>query len=166
MIDIILFIIGLLFCITGIIGSFVPIIPGPISSWFGILVLNFSSSVEFNYKFLIITFIIAAFISTLDYIIPIIGVKKLGGSKGGIIGASIGLIIGLIIMGPIGLLFGPFIGAVSGEIINKKTLRQSIKPAVGSLIGILIGSGIKFCLSIIYLFFFLNIFWTYKNNFF
>lgn len=166
MIDIILFIIGILFCITGIVGSFVPIIPGPMSSWVGILVLNFCESVEFNYRFLIITFIIAAFVSALDYIIPIIGVKKLGGSKGGLIGASIGLIIGLIIMGPIGLLFGPFIGAISGEMINKKTLKESFKPALGSLVGILIGSGIKFCLSIIYLFFFLNIFWTYKDNFF
>ena len=73
MIDIILFIIGILFCITGIVGSFVPIIPGPMSSWVGILVLNFSESVEFNYRFLIITFIIAAFVSALDYIIPIIG---------------------------------------------------------------------------------------------
>ena len=76
------------------------------------------------------------------------------------------MIIGLIIMGPIGLLFGPFIGAISGEMINKKTLKESFKPALGSLVGILIGSGIKFCLSIIYLFFFLNIFWTYKDNFF
>tara|TARA_B100001173_G_scaffold10530_1_gene9102 strand:+ start:769 stop:1269 length:501 start_codon:yes stop_codon:yes gene_type:complete len=166
MIDIILFIIGILFCIVGIVGSFLPIIPGPILSWLGILVLNFSESVEFNYSFLIITFIIAALVSFLDNIIPIIGVKKLGGSRGGLIGASIGLIIGLIIMGPIGLLFGPFIGAISGEMINKKTLKESLKPALGSLIGILIGSGIKFCLSIIYLFFFLNIFWTYKDNFF
>ena len=96
----------------------------------------------------------------------IIGVKKLGGTKGGLIGASIGLVTALIILGPLGLLIGPFIGAIAGEMINKKNLTESLKPAFGSLIGILIGSGIKFCLSLIYLFFYLNIFWTYKENFF
>ena len=147
-------------------GSFIPIVPGPISSWFGLLILNFTKAVEFNYQFIALTFIIAIIISVLDYLVPIIGVKKLGGSRGGLIGASIGLVTALIILGPLGLLIGPFIGAITGEMINKKNFTESLKPALGSLIGILIGSGIKFCLSLIYLFFYLNIFWTYKENFF
>ena len=166
MFDLLMIIIGILLCLIGIIGSFIPIIPGPITSWFGLLMLNFTEAVEFNLQFLTITLIIAIIISFIDYVIPIVGVKKLGGSKGGLIGASIGLITGLIIMGPIGLLFGSFIGAVTGEMINQKNFSESLKPALGSLIGILIGSGIKFCLSLIYLFFFLNIFWTSKENFF
>ena len=166
MFDLLLLIIGVVLCLIGIVGSFVPIIPGPMTSWFGLLVLNFTDPVNFNLQFLAITLIIAIVISAMDYIIPIIGVKKLGGSKGGLIGASIGLITGLIIMGPIGIFLGSFIGAIAGEMINEKNFKDSLKPALGSLIGILIGSGIKFCLSLIYLFFFLNIFWTYKENFF
>tara|TARA_Y100000816_G_scaffold190302_1_gene138619 strand:- start:2470 stop:2970 length:501 start_codon:yes stop_codon:yes gene_type:complete len=166
MIDIILLILGIVLCMAGIVGSFIPIIPGPITSWVGILILNLTSAVDFNFYFVIITLIIAVIISALDYIIPIVGVKKLGGSKGGLIGASIGLVIGFIILGPLGIIFGPFVGAVTGEIINKKNLKQSIKPALGSLFGILIGSGIKFCLSVVYLFFYLNIFWSYRDNFF
>ena len=166
MFDLILFIVGIILCLVGIVGSFIPIVPGPISSWFGLLILNFTKAVEFNYQFIALTFIIAVIISVLDYLVPIIGVKKLGGSRGGLIGASIGLVTALIILGPTGLLIGPFIGAISGEMINKKNFTESLKPALGSLIGILIGSGIKFCLSLIYLFFYLNIFWTYKENFF
>ena len=166
MIDIILLILGIILCMAGIVGSFIPIIPGPITSWVGIIILNLTSAVDFNFYFVIITLIIAVIISALDYIIPIVGVKKLGGSKGGLIGASIGLAIGFIILGPLGIIFGPFVGAVTGEIINKKNLNQSIKPALGSLLGILIGSGIKFCLSMVYLFFYLTIFWSYKENFF
>lgn len=166
MFDIFLFLFGIILCLIGIVGSFVPIIPGPLTSWFGLLILNFTKAVDFNIQFLIITLLIAVIISAMDYIVPIVGVKKLGGSNGGLIGASIGLITGLVIMGPIGLLFGPFIGAMTGEMINKKNFKQSLKPALGSLIGILIGSGIKFCLSLIYLFFYLNIFWSYKENFF
>tara|TARA_X000001036_G_scaffold173191_1_gene163868 strand:- start:220 stop:720 length:501 start_codon:yes stop_codon:yes gene_type:complete len=166
MFDLILFIVGIILCLVGIVGSFIPIVPGPISSWFGLLILNFTKAVEFNYQFIALTFIIAIIISVLDYLVPIIGVKKLGGSRGGLIGASIGLVTALIILGPLGLLIGPFIGAITGEMINKKNFTESLKPALGSLIGILIGSGIKFCLSLIYLFFYLNIFWTYKENFF
>ena len=120
MFDLLLLIIGVILCLIGIVGSFVPIIPGPMTSWFGLLVLNFTDAVNFNLQFLAITLIIAIVISAMDYIIPIIGVKKLGGSKGGLIGASIGLITGLIIMGPIGIFLGSFIGAIAGEMINKK----------------------------------------------
>ena len=166
MFDLILLFLGVLLCMVGIVGSFIPIIPGPLTSWFGILVLNLTGAVDFNYYFVVMTLIVSVVISAFDYIIPIVGVKKLGGSKGGLIGASIGLIIGLIILGPLGILIGPFLGAITGEMINKKKLLDSIKPALGSLLGVLIGSGIKFCLSLVYLFFYLNIFWSYKDNFF
>ena len=165
MFDLLLLIIGVILCLIGIVGSFVPIIPGPMTSWFGLLVLNFTDAVNFNLQFLAITLIIAIVISAMDYIIPIIWVKKLGGSSDGA-EVFIGLMIGIVIMGPIGIFVGGFIGAIAGEMMNGKKLTDSFKPALGSLIGILIGSGIKFCLSLIYLFFFLNIFWTYKENFF
>ena len=166
MFDIILLTIGLLLCILGIIGSFIPIIPGPLTSWTGILLINLTESIKFNIQFVLITFIVALIVSILDYLIPMLGVKKLGGSKGGLIGASFGLIIGIIIIGPVGLLLGSFIGAITGEMLSKKTFFESIKPALGSIMGVLIGSGIKFCLSMAYLFFFLNILWSYKENFF
>tara|TARA_Y100001970_G_C13716964_1_gene594711 strand:+ start:5 stop:505 length:501 start_codon:yes stop_codon:yes gene_type:complete len=166
MFDLLLLIIGVILCLVGIVGSFFPIIPGPINSWLGLLVIHLTEAIPFEVQFLIITLIVAILISILDYIIPILGVKKLGGSKGGLYGASIGLLLGLIIMGPLGLIFGPFIGAVSGEMINKKNFTDSLKPALGSLMGILIGSGIKFCLSLVYLFIYLNIFWENKLYFF
>ena len=166
MFDLLLLIIGVILCLIGIVGSFFPIIPGPVTSWSGLLVINLTEAKPFELQFLIITLIVAILISILDYIIPILGVKKLGGSKGGLFGASIGLLLGLIIMGPLGLIFGPFIGAVSGEMINKKNFNDSLKPALGSLIGILIGSGIKFCLSLVYLFFYLETFWENRLDFF
>ena len=72
---------GLILCIIGLLGSFVPIIPGPITSWFGLLVINLTSSTELNYSFLLISLMIALFVFTLDIIIPIIGLKKFGGTK-------------------------------------------------------------------------------------
>ena len=45
---------------------------GPISSWSGLFLLNLSSYVNLENKFLIITFLIAISISILDYLIPIL----------------------------------------------------------------------------------------------
>ena len=164
--DILIFAIGVILCLVGIIGSFLPVIPGPITSWFGLLILNLTDAVPFNIKFVLITLSIAILVFLLDFISPIYGVKKLGGSYGGQIGASLGLLIGILIIGPIGILIGPIIGAITGEMINNKGLKKSLKPAFGSILGTLTGIVLKFCLSMTYFFFFLNIFWQYRENFF
>ena len=164
--DILIFVIGIILCLTGIVGSFLPVIPGPITSWFGILILNLTNAVPFNLKFVLITLLAAILVFLVDFITPIYGVKKLGGSYGGQIGASLGLLIGIFLMGPLGILLGPLIGAVAGEMINNNSLKNSFKPALGSILGTLTGIVLKFCLSMTYFIFYLSIFWEYRNDFF
>jgi len=150
-VDIFLLILGLILCLLGIVGSFSPIIPGPITSWFGLLVIHFSKLIPFDNQFLFITFLIAALIFGLDLIIPILGLKKLGGSKKGLIGSTIGLLLGLFLAGPVGLLIGSFFGAISGEYVNNNSIKKSIKPAMGTFIGMAVGTTIKFLTSTIFL---------------
>lgn len=148
--DIFLLIIGLLFCIIGLIGSFIPIIPGPITSWMGLLLLHFTSFVPIEIYFLIGSFLIAITVFILDLIIPMIGLKKLGGTKKGLVGATIGLLIGFF-LGPIGILTGPFIGALSGELMNNLSYKKAIKASLGTLIGFLAGMAMKFTVSFVFL---------------
>ena len=164
--DLFLLILGLLFCLIGIIGSFLPIIPGPVTSWLGILLINLTSAVEFNLNFVLITFTVAVSVGILDYIIPILGVKKLGGSRSGQIGTTVGLIVALVILGPIGIIVGPFLGALLGEMSTNKSFQNSLKPAFGSFIGVIAGSVIKFLISLSFLFFYFDIFWGYRESFF
>ena len=164
--DILIFAVGIILCLVGIIGSFVPVIPGPITSWFGILILNLTNAVPFNFKFVLITFLIAVLVLVVDFITPIYGVKKLGGSYGGQIGASLGLLIGIFIIGPLGIFFGPLIGAVAGEMLNNKDFKKSIKPAIGSILGTLTGIVLKFCVTMTFFIFYLSIFWQHRDNFF
>jgi len=149
--DIFLLIIGLILCLSGLIGSFTPIIPGPLSSWLGILTIHCTSYIPFNNKLLITTFLIAFTIFLLDFFIPIIGLKKLGGSKNGLIGASIGIFMGLFMGGPFGLILGAFLGAFSGEFIEKTNFNTALKPALGTFIGLVVGTALKFTISTAFL---------------
>ena len=71
--------------ILGLIGSFIPIIPSPITSWFGFLMLYFSSNNIIESNFLIFTLIISILIFLADFFLPLITAKKFGGSKKGIL---------------------------------------------------------------------------------
>ena len=148
--DIILISIGFILIIGGIIGSFLPVIPGPITSWFGLFFLYLSSIVPINYIVLVITFIIAIGIFILDYFIPALGAKRFGGSKYGVIGTTVGLVLGLIFFPPFGIIIGPFLGALIGELIYGTKSNIAIKAAFGSLLGLLTSVFLKFFVAIIY----------------
>ena len=163
--DIIVLIFGGLLIFLGVIGSLLPIIPGPVFSWLGLLVLHLTYSVPLNTTFLILTFIIALVIFLIDALLPVWGTKKLGGTRMGTIGSCIGLLIGFF-FGPMGLVFGPFVGALAGELTEKSDLKKAIRAAFGSLMGFLAGTMMKFTLALVYLVLFVNIFWKHKDLFF
>ena len=149
--DIFLVILSALFIIIGLIGSFLPVIPGPPLSWLGLLILYLTNAVEMNLTLIIITGVIALIIFLLDYIIPAMGTKKFGGSKSGMLGTSIGLVIGLLSPIPGGIILGPFLGAFIGEMLNKNDSKLAFKAAIGSFLGFLASTFIKFIVAIIYL---------------
>ncbi|KJD36928.1 membrane protein [Tamlana sedimentorum] len=157
--DITLVIIGSLLMFLGIIGSFLPILPGPVTSWIGLLVLHFTNAVTLETSFLIITGVIALFIYILDYIIPAIGTKRFGGSKYGVIGTTIGLIVGLIAPIPGGIIIGPFLGALVGELLNKSDTKTATRAAFGSFLGFITSTFIKFVVAVIYTGLFIGLVW-------
>lgn len=164
--DIILVIIAALFIFLGIVGSFLPVLPGPLTSWVGLLVLHLTDAIPMDKSFIIITLVIAILIWILDYIIPAIGTKRFGGTKSGMIGTTLGLIIGLIAPIPGGIIIGPFVGALIGELLNNADSNTAVKAAFGSFIGFLTSTFIKFIVAIIYLGLFIGVLWDYKSTLF
>jgi len=161
--DIILVVLGLICCVVGLFGSFLPVLPGAPISWIGLLLLYLTDFVENNYWVLGITLVLTIAISILDYIIPAKGTKKFGGTKYGVWGTNIGLIIGLFFP-PIGFIIGLFVGAFIGELIyNFDDKKGALKAATGAFLGFLVSSFMKFmlCLSFLILFLFIAI----KNYF-
>ena len=151
--DLLLIITGLLLMILGVAGSFLPILPGPPLSYLGLLLVHFTTKINFSSKFLISWGIITVLVSILDYIIPIWGTKFFGGSKYGVWGSMAGLLAGVFIP-PFGVILGPLIGAIAGEIIagNKD---NALKAGFGSFLGFIAGTIVKLMVSLIMLYYFI-----------
>lgn len=164
--DIILVIISLVLLITGILGSFLPVLPGVPVSWLGLLLLHFTAAVPMNYTFLGITLVVSIIIFILQYTIPAYGARKFGGSKLGMWGATIGLIIGIFLPIPGGILIGAFVGAFLGELANKSTSRIAVKAAFGSFIGLLASTFMEFFVAFCFLILFLYKVWDYREGLF
>ncbi|MDG1529017.1 MAG: DUF456 domain-containing protein [Polaribacter sp.] len=165
--DLLLLFLGLICMILGIIGAFLPILPGPLTGWLGLLLLSFTSVVPKDWTFLGITLAVAILVWILDYFIPAMGTKRFGGSKYGVYGTTIGLILGLLSPIPFGMLIGAFVGAFIGEtVFDKKKSDKALKASFGSLLGFFVSASLKFGVGLVYFWFFISSFWEYKSVFF
>lgn len=164
--DIALLILGFILCLVGIIGSFLPVLPGPPVSWVGLLLLYLTNAVPDDWWFLGITAGVALFVFAMDYVIPAMGTKKFGGTRAGMIGTTIGLIVGIIAPIPFGIIIGPFLGAFLGELSNKADNKTALKAAFGSFLGFLTGAFMKFVVTMIFLGLFIKVVWEYKGELF
>ena len=166
--DIVLLILGFLLMLVGILGSFLPVLPGPPLSWVGLLLLYLTKAVPDNWWVLGITLAIALTITVLDYVIPAMGTKRFGGSKAGMWGTIVGLLVAIFvpIFGPFGIIIWPFIGALVGELLNKANKETALKAAFGSFLGFLTGTFMKLVLTIVYAIFYVFIAVKYAGDLF
>ena len=157
--DIALAVLGSALVLLGFIGSILPVIPGPPISWVGLLLLKWTHYITDhgeaygNALWILLFFVIL--VTILDYVVPIMGTKKYGGSKRGVWGATIGVVVGLF-FGPLGIIIGPFLGAYIGEITTGKKERDALRAAWGSFVGFLLGVGMKLMVCGAILFFFIR----------
>lgn len=165
--DIILLILGFCCMLVGIIGSVLPVLPGPLISGLGLVLLYWTRAVPVNFWILGTTFLIIIVILYLDFIIPAKGTKRFGGSKYGIWGTNIGLVLGIVAPIPFGFLIGPFLGAFIGELIyDSQNQKRALRAATGSIIGFLASTFMQFLVSVLFLGLYVSILWRYKEMFF
>ena len=143
--DILLATLGVLCLITGLIGAILPL-PGPPLSYAGIWLLQATRFADFSPAVLWGLGIGTVVVSVLDYVVPIWGLKKFGGSPAGVWGSTIGLMIGLFV-GPLGIFAGAFIGGLAGELLSGKDSGPATRAAIGAFLGFLFGVVLKiaFC---------------------
>ena len=142
----VLIVLAIILCITGIIGSVVPGLPGPPLSWVGVLLAYLSHKIggaDMSMTSVLIWLGVTVMVSVLDYTIPARFTKLAGGTKAGSTGATIGMILGLFLT-PIGMIPCSLLGAFLAEWLQEnKSIGGALKSAVGTFIGFMLGSGLK-----------------------
>lgn len=147
--DTILIITGIILLLTALAGCILPVIPGPPIGYISLLLLQFTDIKPFTFNFLLSIAAVVIIITVLDYLIPIWGTKKFGGSKSGTWGATIGLVLGLFLLPPFGIIIGPFLGAYIGELIAGRSNKEAIRSGIGSFLGFLAGIVMKLAITIV-----------------
>ena len=133
-------------CLTaaGIVGCFIPVVPGPLLSYCGVLCL-LSTDAPPSITALVVFGAATILVSVLDYVIPMVGAKYFNCSKIGVLGVAVGTIAGLFFF-PLGLVLGPFLGAFVVELIVKKSVADAALGGIGALLGFLASALVKMLL--------------------
>jgi uncharacterized protein len=140
--DILLLVLGVILMLVGLAGCILPFLPGPPLCFAALLIQQLQSTPPYARDFLLTWAGITIVVTALDYVIPIYGTKRFGGTKYGMWGCVVGLVGGLW-LGPLGLIIGPFIGALAGELIGNAKSEHALRAALGSFVGFLLGTLLK-----------------------
>ena len=148
---------------VGVVGSVVPVVPGPSLIWGASIIAGFL----YNWDEVTVTAIVSSVVLVMCFAIEqlsgIWGAQKAGASHWGQIGSIVGLFLGffgllpaLPVGGPlVGMFFGPFIGAVVGELLYPRQVpigdrfSISVKAGVGIVLGSVIGLILQGLLSLV-----------------
>lgn len=100
---------------------------------------------DVSVSMLFIMFAVSLFVSIIDNLTALLGVKKYGASKIAIFASVVGAFLGLIISGPVGMIFFSLIATVLAELIfSKKDINKALKSGLGVVVGLVAGIAIKF----------------------
>lgn len=130
-------VVGAIFLVAGFVGCVVPVLPGPVLSYCGLLALVPTDRCP-SVFILVAMGLLIAVVTVADYVVPALGARKFNCTRWGTFGCFVGTIVGLFFF-PLGLLLGPFLGAIVGELIVGKSLGQALKGGWGAFLGFLAG---------------------------
>ena len=141
---------SIILLILGILGTFLPILPGLLLSLCGLLIYKFGTDAELSMFYIWIFTLLTAVSVILNYVIPARTNRKYGGTRWGSVGSIIGTIVGILFIPvPFGFLIGMFLGVFVGELLHdsadKKKAFNSMK---GAFIGFIYGTGFSFMVAL------------------
>ena len=146
----IILVISIVLLVFGIIGSIIPVLPGPPLVYISILILHFCTDYKFSNNHLITWGLIVVIITIIENFVQFYGVKLFGGNQKAFWGSILGFFIGLVFIPiPFGALFGSFLGALIGALIeNNFDYNIALKVAMGAIVGIFASTVLKLSISI------------------
>jgi uncharacterized protein YqgC (DUF456 family) len=153
-------VIGSILMLLGLVGSILPILPGPPLSFIGLLLLALFKhfSPPLTLPLVIILAIVTILVIVMDYIIPLLGAKRYGATKWGVWGSVLGMVIG-IFWSPFAMLLGAFIGAVVAEWLVGKKKGEALRAGWGVVMGTLFATILRLGVSGMMTYYFVLALW-------
>jgi uncharacterized protein len=143
---VLLWILAILLIAAGLAGLVLPVLPGPLLLFIGLLVAAWVEGfVHVGTGTLIALGVMAALASLADFIAGAFGARHYGSSPRAMLGAVLGAVVGLFFGLP-GLLLGPFAGALLGELSAHRDLQAASRAGWGATIGLALGIAAKLAL--------------------
>jgi uncharacterized protein len=132
--------------LIGIVGTFLPAVPGAVAVFGGMLLAAWIDDFQrIGWITLTILGVLTALTFVFDIIGGLLGAKRVGASRLALVGAAVGTLVGLF-FGFVGIVLGPFIGAVAGELIHRQQLDRAARVGVATWIGLAVGALAKVAL--------------------
>jgi len=138
---------------VGLVGGFLPVLPGPPVSWVALLLIYLTDTqIGIDSRMLIVWGVVVVVVTVLDYVLPAVFTRLTGGHKAAQHGATIGLVAGMFLT-PIGMIAGSFIGAFIGELFTEgQDAFDALKAACGTFFAFILTTGAKVIVSAVILF--------------
>jgi uncharacterized protein YqgC (DUF456 family) len=132
--------------IIGLLGTILPVLPGLIVSFSGLLLYKFGTTNNLPMLYIWLFGTLTLISCVLEYIFTAKTNRKYGGTQWGSIGSFLGTLIGFFwIPIPFGFLIGMLLGVLVAELLHdfndKKKAFNSVK---GTFIGFFISTGFSF----------------------
>jgi uncharacterized protein YqgC (DUF456 family) len=126
--------------LTGVVGTFLPVLPGAALVFAGMLLAAWIDDFQrIGWITLTILGVLTALVFMIDFVAAAFGARHVGASRLALTGATIGTVVGLF-FGIVGILIAPFIGAVIGELIARGQLEPAARVGFGTWLGMAVGA--------------------------
>ena len=133
-------IVTVLFMLTGLAGTVVPLMPGTVLILAGAVLHRIGLGAEHSVGWG--TLVALTLLMILSYVLELLsgslGAKYFGATRWGAIGGILGGIAG-IFFGPMGLIAGPLLGVLIGELLGGQRILPATRSTWGTLLGSTVG---------------------------
>lgn len=137
--------------IVGAVGSFIPVVPGPLLAGVGIFCVKvFAPDFPVSWGLAVASLVVAVLAQLVDFVATWLGAKKFGATWRGVLGAFVGVIAGMFIPPPLFWIFvAPLVFALLFEWMGGASLKNATRAGVGAFIGSTLSSVLKFVMMVL-----------------
>lgn len=156
----ILYIISAGLILIGLLGVFLPVLPGIPLAFAGMVLAAWAGDFkEISFITLVLLGLLTLASVAIDFLASALGAKRAGASTLAIVGAAIGSVLGLFFFSLPGMIIGPFVGVMAVETAKGKSVREASKIGFATWIGMAVGVALKIGLAFAMLGIFLFALW-------